>query len=134
MKQTIAVDFDGVLHKYIRPWRGEQVIPDGPSDGARDAIEKLRQTFRVVVYSVRATMPAGVQAIRLWLATHEIVVDDVVAEKPKAVLYVDDRGFRFDGDWKKVLTFASKPKNLAPWNEEQRLAHREWSGPEQREN
>ena len=30
MKKTILADFDGVLHEYIKPWQGADVIPDGP--------------------------------------------------------------------------------------------------------
>ena len=51
-----------------------------------------------------------------WLYQHGILVDDVASVKPMAVLYVDDRGFRFEGDWQAVVDFTSASANLTPWN------------------
>lgn len=114
MKKTIILDFDGVLHSY-EAWKG--IVPtDPPTEGAREAVAKLREQFRVVVLSTRCTEPEGVQGIKDWLAERDIEVDAVVTEKQKAVLMVDDRGYRFDGDWDKLLDFVKDGTAPEPWN------------------
>lgn len=98
-KRTICLDFDGVIHSYRTPWCGAEIIPDPPIHGCREAIAELRQRYRVVVHSARCASEAGTEAIRAYLATHGIEVDEVSRFKPPASIYVDDRGLKFDGDW-----------------------------------
>lgn len=114
MKKTIGCDFDGVIHQYDQGWLGIKPT-EGPVAGAREAITKLRENYRVVVFSTRCTNPEGPRLIEEWLKEHDIVVDAVVTEKPKAVLMIDDRGFRFTGDWGAVLEFL-KDGAPEPWN------------------
>jgi len=111
-KQAICLDFDGTIYSYISGWRGVTETPDPPVQGARAAIAELRKNFRVVVNSARCDDPKGKVAIENWLRHHNIEVDEVVSAKPGAVLYVDDRGFRFGGSWDAVLKFVTNPKNL----------------------
>ena len=40
-----------------------------------------------------------VKAVVSWLQRHEIAVDEVCEHKPPALVYVDDRAVRFQGDW-----------------------------------
>lgn len=106
-KPAICLDFDGVLHWY-RPERcvrkySDDDIQDAPVPGAREAVEELRKTYRVVVYSSRCRSLAGRRAIQFWLHEYGIETDGVVDSKPQAVMYVDDRGIRFDGDWAETL-------------------------------
>lgn len=130
-KPTVALDFDGVVHSYTSGWKGADVIPDPPTEGAREAIAELRETYRVVIFSTRAardssrpdendepgTLPIGLTAIYEWLQRHGIRVDGVSAEKPKAILYVDDRAFRFAGRWDDVArALAAGPDGVEPWN------------------
>lgn len=57
---------------------------------------------------------AAKKAIEDYLKTHGIEVDGIEAEKPPAVVYIDDRAICFDGYadtlLRKVLTFK-------PWTE-----------------
>lgn len=97
--KTICLDFDGVIHSYRSGWQGEAVIADPPIHGVREAIMHLRKNYRVVIHSARTATDLGCQAVRDWLAKHDIVVDDVCQTKPPAIVYVDDRAIPFKGNW-----------------------------------
>jgi hypothetical protein len=43
-----------------------------------------------------------------WLNKYNIQYDDVVAYKPAAALYIDDKGYRFEGDWEKTYNDVQK--------------------------
>lgn len=101
--KTVCLDFDGVIHSYRSGWQGETVIPDPPIHGVRDAINRLRRRYRVVVHSARGKSEEGCQAIRDWLARNDIEVDEVCAHKPPAFVYVDDRAIPFTGDWEQAI-------------------------------
>jgi hypothetical protein len=101
--RTVCLDFDGVLHSYRSGWRGEEIIPDPPIHGTSAAVARLRQQYRVVVYSARCRTPEGRRAIENWLRKHDIVVDEVCEHKPPALVYVDDRAIPFRGDWDQVI-------------------------------
>jgi hypothetical protein len=101
--KTVCLDFDGVIHSYRSGWRGETNIPDPPIHGVRDAIGHLRKTYRVVIHSARTRSEEGCQAVRDWLARHDIEVDDVCMHKPPAFVYVDDRAIPFRGNWDETI-------------------------------
>lgn len=125
-KPTIAVDFDGVLHKYDSEWQGADVVADGPVDEAMRFLTDLTDVANVAVFSTRAETSEGVQAMKAWLRKHlaeywaELpeVVDRVMNKlsfptgKPKAVVYLDDRAWQFVGqfpDPNELIDFT-------PWN------------------
>lgn len=103
LRRTICLDFDGVLHSYRSGWRGEEIIPDPPIHGTKEAVARLRLQYRVVVYSARCRTPEGRRAVERWLCKHEIEVDEVCDHKPPALVYVDDRAVPFRGDWDQVM-------------------------------
>lgn len=96
-KKTVVFDFDGVLHSYKSGWKGATIIPDPPVPGIKQEIDNLRRDHKVVVVSTRCFQNGGIEAIKKWLASHDIIVDDVLGEKPPAYAYVDDRGICFNG-------------------------------------
>jgi hypothetical protein len=102
-RQTICLDFDGVIHSYRSGWQGSTVIPDPPIHRTKEAVERLRRNFRVVVFSARCNTQEGKQAIENWLLQHEIEVDEVCMHKPPAIVYVDDRAVSFTGDWDETI-------------------------------
>lgn len=104
LPRTVCLDFDGVLHSYRSGWRGAEVIPDPPIHGTREAIARLRQQYRVVIYSARCRSEEGRLAVQNWLRTHDIQVDEVCDYKPPALVYVDDRAIRFCGDWAQTIS------------------------------
>lgn len=100
---VVCLDFDGVLHGYSSGWKGATVIPDPPVDGAKDAVNSLRERYRVVVNSARCKTDAGRKAVEKYLKDHGIKVDEVTEHKPPAIAYVDDLGVPFQGDWSAVI-------------------------------
>lgn len=114
-KQTIILDFDGVIHSYKSRWKGTTIIPDPPVEGIREAIAELRQHYKVVVVSSRCYQEGGIEAIKKWLDNYDIVIDDVTGEKPPAVVIIDDRAITFDGDATGLL---EKVKAFKPWNKQ----------------
>lgn len=119
-KQTLACDFDGVIHQYTSPWIAPYIIDDPPIPGAIDWLWDMNQKFKVVIFTSRGRTWRGRRAIRKWLrkwashhrwfsydvymGTHfkhffgldEIEITD---RKPAAIMYVDDRAFRFSGSF-----------------------------------
>lgn len=103
-RKTICLDFDGVIHSYSSGWKGETVIPDPPIHRSREAIAKLRESFRIVVHSARCCSEEGCEAIRQWLHKHNIEVDEVCMFKPPATVYLDDRAVPFTGNWEQAIS------------------------------
>lgn len=116
MKQTVIIDFDGVLHSYKSGWKGAAVIPDPPTEGAREAIAEIRKTYVAIVVSSRCHQPGGIEAIREWLALHGIEVDDVTNDKPPHIVTIDDRALRFEGDWADTISRIADAG--VPWNKQ----------------
>lgn len=114
-KKTIALDFDGVMHSYTSGWKGADVIPDPPVPGmAQLCHDLLAMDFEVVIMTSRARYPQAPNAIGSWLQEHGFPLLPITAEKVPAEVYIDDRGFRFDGDASAILTFVKS--GMTPWN------------------
>lgn len=104
MAKTVVFDFDGVIHSYISGWKGENVIPDPPVPGITEAIRSIREAgYEVIVVSTRCKSGAGMGAILRYLEKNGIEVDSVMAEKPPAICYIDDRAICFDGHAESLL-------------------------------
>ena len=113
MNKTVVFDFDGVIHSYTSGWKGEDVIPDPPVPGIKEAIADIRAAgFEVVVVSARTATTNGIYAIGKWLEKHGIEYDGVCTEKPPALVYIDDRAICFDGKPDKLL---GQIQNFKPW-------------------
>jgi phosphoglycolate phosphatase-like HAD superfamily hydrolase len=114
MKKTVVFDFDGVINSYRSGWQGNAIIPDPPVPGIKEAIDEIRAAgYEVVVVSTRCNSPFGRDAIRAYLSASGIRVDAVQAEKPPAIVYIDDRAICFDG---KPETLLEKIDAFKPWN------------------
>lgn len=126
-RYTVACDFDGVIHSYTSPWVAEDVIPDPPVEGAIDWLNQIHHDgFDLVIFTTRGSSPQGRVAVRDWLVLHgctaaaaeagprEVRPLRVSAEKPPALIYLDDRGWRFEGPG----TFPTVDEIHAarPWN------------------
>jgi hypothetical protein len=111
MKQKIlCLDFDGVIHSYTSGWKGPRCIPDDPVPGALNFMcDALFEGWEVGIHSSRARYLFGITAMRNWLRFHVgnqwdtmgVSLCDVkfYRWKPPAIVTIDDRGFRFNGNF-----------------------------------
>ena len=78
---------------------------DAPADGFRDFLDEIHSRGnKIIVHS--CNQPSW---IRKMCDEYDLRVDAIWGEspmdhgaKPVAALYVDDRGYHFDGDWTKA--------------------------------
>lgn len=108
MKQTVVFDFDGVIHSYDDEnhfGKGVTDIPNPPIPGIGESIQSIMDAgYEVVIVSARCAIKGGVKAVSAYLMTHNIPFDRVIAEKPPALIYIDDRGYKFSGDASSLLS------------------------------
>lgn len=117
-RYTVAVDFDGVIHSYSSPWVSPEVIPDPPVEGAIEWLNGIIDHFDMVIFTTRGRTAEGRGAVRRWLeengAKGAILASLVTSDKQPALIYLDDRAYRFEGPG----TFPTKEQIHAarPWN------------------
>jgi hypothetical protein len=123
----IAIDFDATIARYDR-WEGKGVFGQ-PIPGAKEALEELARTpgVKVIIYTTRLE----IDQIREYLRMHSIPYDyinysplthelDLHPSKIMAHCYVDDRGYRFEGQW--TPRVVDEIKNFKAYYEKQREA------------
>ena len=49
----MAIDFDGVIHKYSKGWQDGSIY-DVPMPGVKKALAALNKKFKIVIFSRRA--------------------------------------------------------------------------------
>lgn len=123
-RYTVAVDFDGVLHRYDSSWVNAHTIPDGPVSGAIEWLCETIQKMDIVIFSMRCKTWRGRRAVRRWLKIHAGLlwydapgfrgIADVTLSYTKipALVYLDDRALRFEGTFPSVTEI----RNARPWN------------------
>lgn len=114
---TACFDFDGVIHPYPKGWLGIDIIEDVPPvSGFIETVENyLANGINVAIYSSRSREHKGKVAIIKYAKKY---FPDLIPKvrfpehKPPAHVYIDDRGFHFQG------TFPSAEfiKTFKPWN------------------
>jgi len=110
-RQRIMIDFDGVIHKY-NGWNDGK-LNDEAIDGAKEAIDQLRQNFEIVIFTTRASTSDNgsertdmlLDELKQWLEDRSIYYDMITSEKLGAIAYIDDRAIRFNGNWEETLNF-----------------------------
>lgn len=110
---TVSLDFDGVCHRYDQGWF-DGTIYGGLMPGAYEAIHELVRRYAVVVQTARSplsdvaawlTSKTGIPTVvdtgetRFWNDQSKILVSD---RKLPALVYIDDRGYRFE-NWGQTL-------------------------------
>lgn len=97
-KKIVAIDFDGVIHRYSKGWRDGSCY-DRPMPGAKAAIKKLMKRYTVVILTARKTKTH--YKVRAWLRKWGFPKIKVTNIKPMAVFYLDDKAIRFTS-WSKL--------------------------------
>ena len=106
--RNMAVDFDGVIHKNSKGFH-DGTIYDEPLENARESLERLSKNYDVVLFTAKAKPDRGLvngktgtQLVWEWLEKYDMdkFVTKVTAEKPRAVQYIDDKGYHFT-TWEK---------------------------------
>lgn len=92
-RQTILIDFDGVLHNY-KGWQGPKAPLGKPIEKARASCFILAKNYRLVCFTTR---PKDV--VEPWLRLHGFPEMKVTNIKEPAFLIVDDRAITFPGTW-----------------------------------
>ena len=113
--KNIAIDFDGVIHNSDKGFFDGTCYGD-PIPGSLEAVAKIAQSFEIVIFTAKATPnrplvngKTGTELVVEWLEKYGIMkyVKEVTSEKPRALLYIDDNGYRFE-NWQSTLEFMEK--------------------------
>lgn len=120
VKPRVAVDWDGTCVEGVWPDEGRWL------PGAKKALRALDELgYQIVIYSCRVApwafpsaatpsedVPRDPTETAREIAYIERMLEEAGLEhvevwtrdyKPPAILYVDDRAYHFDGDWKKAV-------------------------------
>lgn len=121
--RTIAVDFDGVIHRYSKRYH-DGTIYDPPIAGAKEALADLvSQGHRVVILTSRLAEHSGERSgdvvlqrthMEAWLAENGfetgVHYHEMTGVKIPAAVYIDDRGITFES-WEQALTDVARRLN-----------------------
>jgi hypothetical protein len=108
----IAIDFDGVIHTFDKGFFDGTCYGD-PIEGSIESIKELSKKYKIVIFTAKAKPDrplvngkTGTELVEEWLEKHGIrdCVSYITSEKPRAFLYIDDNGYRFE-NWKDTLKF-----------------------------
>lgn len=93
--KVLLIDIDSVLAEEDNsvPIVEREVI-----DGARASLSYLKKKGFILVLHTSRFRWQREDTIK-WLQLNEIPFDDIVFEKPRGILYIDERGYRFNS-WK----------------------------------
>lgn len=109
----ICIDFDGVINSYTSGYKpgDDTYLPDPPVVGAREFLEKCLDCFaEVYILSSRCQTLSGMIAMQVWMKKWGLPDIPISYIKYPAEVYIDDRGWRFDGkfpDPKMFVDFGS---------------------------
>lgn len=100
-QRVIAVDFNGVLDNYTG-WKGKNSeFTFEPRPGVADFLRAIKAMgYFPVVFTA-----ANVDSVWSWLIFHNLdeLVADVTNVKVAAIIYVDDRAIKFEGNFSDTL-------------------------------
>lgn len=98
-QKVICIDFNGVLDTY-EGWKGESYLyPMRP--GTKEFLEALKsQGYRLMVLTAMDK-----RIVKQWLKLNKInhLIEKVTNTKIPAIIYLDDRGLQFNGDYAQTL-------------------------------
>tara|TARA_A100001011_G_scaffold179689_1_gene188547 strand:+ start:204 stop:602 length:399 start_codon:yes stop_codon:yes gene_type:complete len=107
---NIAIDFDGVIHNFDKGWHDGTCYGE-PLPGSINAIKSLSKKYNIIIFTAKAKKnrplvngKTGVELVKEWLEKYDVMqyINEITSEKPRAKIYIDDNGYRFE-NWKKTL-------------------------------
>ena len=107
---NVAIDFDGVIHNFDKGWHDGTCYGE-PLPGSLDAIKSLSKKYNIIIFTAKAKKnrplvngKTGVELVKEWLEKYGLIdfVSEITSEKPRAKIYIDDNGYRFES-WEKTL-------------------------------
>lgn len=110
-RKNIAVDFDGVIHKFDKGWF-DGTCYGKPIEDSLEAIKKLSKHYNVIIFTSKALPDrplvegkTGKQLITEWLEKHDVLeyITEITYTKPRAEYYIDDKGVFFNNNWTEIL-------------------------------
>ncbi len=114
-KKSVGIDFDGVIHSYTSGWTGYSYIKDPPVEGAFNMLNAYLEHFTVYIFSSRSVGgDIGINGMKKWFEKHGFDHDKLKfsTKKPQCTLYIDDRGYQFEGTFPSVEYI----QDFKPWN------------------
>jgi hypothetical protein len=108
--KNVCIDFDGVIHNNYDGF-GDGTIYGPIIPGSSEAIKKLAQKYDIIIFTAKAKSDrplingkTGAELVMEWLEKHNLAqyVKDITSEKPRALVYIDDKAIRFT-DWESTL-------------------------------
>ena len=107
---NVAIDFDGVIHNFDKGWHDGTCYGE-PLPGSINAIKSLSKKYNNIIFTAKAKKnrplvngKTGVELVKEWLEKYGLIdfVSEITSEKPRAKIYIDDNGYRFES-WEKTL-------------------------------
>ena len=139
--RTLCFDFDGVINSYKSGWNANDVtdLPDKPVWHTFKMMHLyVQHNFILAVFSGRSQIPRGIGAMQdyigywddIYRENVDLFVDDSKRQnlspiidsmffpenKPGALIYFDDKGFRFNG--KNLPSIEELLQLSIPWHKE----------------
>ena len=108
--KNIAIDFDGVIHNFDKGYF-DGTCYGNPIEGSLEALKKLSEDYEIIIFTAKAKPDrplvngkTGTELVIEWLTRHGVIqyVKEVTSEKPRAKIYIDDKGYYFE-DWSVTL-------------------------------
>lgn len=109
---NIAIDFDGVIHNFDKGYY-DGTCYGAPIPGSLEALKNLSTKYKIIIFTAKAkpSRPlvngkTGIELVREWLNKHGVLqyISEITSEKPRAILYIDDNGYKFN-NWENTISF-----------------------------
>ncbi|MBD3213927.1 MAG: hypothetical protein GF311_15055, partial [Candidatus Lokiarchaeota archaeon] len=98
---VIAVDLDGVITPISSCHHSEYVNLRPNTEVVENLRQLKKQGAKIIIHTSRLNEDKAIT--ETWLTTHQIPYDDIIFEKLRADIYLDDRNVIFESGWKQKL-------------------------------